>query len=67
MVKLEKFVWKPIVPFCLLTYFALRAYSDGISSFRAYALFCVIVWLSLAVYDVLSKGKFTAWLYSDDG
>lgn len=65
MINLRNAYWNPVLPLCLLVYFAARSYSAGLSSFRVFAIFTMAVWLALAVYDRISKGRFTSWLYSD--
>jgi hypothetical protein len=65
MSKARDTYWNPLVPLCLFVYFIARSYSAGLSAFRGFALITMALWLGLAIYNRISKGKFTAWLYSD--
>lgn len=65
MSKLRDAYWNPVIPACLMAYFAARSYSAGLTAFRILALSTISIWLALAVYDRISGGRFTAWLYSD--
>ncbi|MDH5327821.1 MAG: hypothetical protein OEZ68_15290 [Gammaproteobacteria bacterium] len=59
---MQRFSWHPLVPFICFTFVLSEVLAEA-SGFSVTALVLTGVWLALAIYNLATGGKFTAWLY----
>lgn len=59
-------VWKPPIPLAFFVFTCANSVMYGVTVMRACALGIIGLWLGMAIYDWLSKGRLLRWMYSDD-
>ena len=64
---LRRLNWNPVVVALPFGCFVYRSATVGFTVMRTIGLCVVTIWFVLSVADWLTKGRVTAWIYSEDG
>jgi hypothetical protein len=61
----QRLDWHPMTPLSIMAAFLWFTRSSEWTWFRVLGAAVLSLWLSLSVFDLASKGRFTSWLYRD--
>lgn len=62
----QRLNWHPLTPLIILLFTLYVTWPVKLTLYSIASFAVIMTWLLLSVYDYVSKGKFTSWLYSEN-